>query len=207
VASGEARLILKGHHDPVCWAFSPDGKTIASGGLDKTVKLWDVATGSQRATFVGHQDSVHGVTFSPDGRTLASCGSSRSIKLWDVAGMKEKSTLVEVVGGHPLDWVNCLAFSPDGKTLASGNNDTEVELWDVASGEKRFLNRCHPCSEHVGLLFLEPTNSRIVAAGQGRCYHRISGLVIVGLARCIAKITNATARPTASPSSASLCAV
>jgi WD40 repeat protein len=138
VASGKDALILKGHHGPVyCLEFSPDGKTIA-GGLNKTVTLWDVATGRERATFVGHQGSVYGVTFSPDGRTLASCGSSRSIKLWDIPEIKEKSTLVEVVGGHPLDNVKCVAFSPDGKTLASGNNDTEVELWDVASGEKRF---------------------------------------------------------------------
>ena len=68
-------------------AFSPDGKTRASGSVDKTIKLWDLATGKDRAFLTGHH--VHAVVFSPDGKTLASGGGDKTITLWDVAtGMK-----------------------------------------------------------------------------------------------------------------------
>ena len=74
-------------------AFSPDGKTLASGSEDKTIKLWDVATGKEQATLKGHTDAVSSVAFSPDGKTLASGSEDKTIKLWDVATGKEQATL------------------------------------------------------------------------------------------------------------------
>ena len=65
-------------------AFSPDGKTLASGSDDKTIKLWDVASGKNTATVKGHKNKVETVAFSPDGKTLASGSSDKTIKLWDV---------------------------------------------------------------------------------------------------------------------------
>ncbi|MGI2909791.1 WD40 repeat domain-containing protein, partial [Hassallia sp. VBCCA 56010] len=66
-------------------AFSPDGKTLASGSDDNTIKLWDVATGKLSQTLTGHSNSVRSVAFSPDGKTLASGSDDNTIKLWDVA--------------------------------------------------------------------------------------------------------------------------
>ena len=106
--------------------FSPDGKILASGSYDNTVKLWDVATGASLSTLEGHEYVVYSVAFSPDGKTLASGSSDRTIKLWDVATGANIATLK----GYGLE-VSSVAFSPDGTTLASGSYDNTIKLWDV----------------------------------------------------------------------------
>jgi WD40 repeat protein len=65
-------------------AYSPDGKTLASGSEEDTIKLWDVGTGKERATLKGHRNEVTSVAYSPDGKTLASGSRDYTIKLWDV---------------------------------------------------------------------------------------------------------------------------
>jgi WD40 repeat protein len=109
-------------------AFSPDGKAVASASGAGTVKVWEAATGLERAAFEGHSGEVRAVAFSPDGRTLAS-GGGREVRLWDLQAGK----LLAALGGHG-DEVLCVAFSPDGKTLASGGRDSTVRLWDVGPG-------------------------------------------------------------------------
>ena len=120
---------LEGHASVRSVSFSPDGKMLASGAEDNTVKLWDVETGKNTATLEGHTSWIYSVAFSPDGTTLASGSGDRTIKLWDVATGANISTFE----GHGVG-VYSVAFSSDGTTLASGSNDKTIKLWDVATG-------------------------------------------------------------------------
>ena len=126
VESAEVVRTLSGPDVVFSVAFSPDGKTLASGSRDKTIKLWDVATGSVLRTLSGHTGRVNSVAFSPDGKILASGSADSTIKLWDAATGGELRTL----SGHTRS-VLSVAFSPDGRLLASGSEDKTIKLWNV----------------------------------------------------------------------------
>ena len=120
---------LEGHSGFVSSvSFSPDGKVLASGSWDHTIKLWDVDSRREIATLKGHSDKVYSVSFSPDGQVLASGSRDHTIKLWDV----DSRRLIATLKGHSNS-VLSVSFSPDGKVLASGSFDDTIKLWDVDS--------------------------------------------------------------------------
>ena len=122
--------ILKGHTSGVLSVvFSPDGRTLASGSVDDTIRLWNANTDRHIRTLKGHAGWVYSVVFSPDGQTLASGSGNHTIRLWNANTDRHIRTLK----GH-TDAVFSVVFSPDGQTLASGSVDDTIRLWNANMG-------------------------------------------------------------------------
>ena len=85
---GQETLTLKGHSGGVnSVSFSPDGKRIASGSFDRTVKVWDAQTGQETLTLKGHTGYVSSVSFSPDGKRIVSGSWDNTLKVWDISSL------------------------------------------------------------------------------------------------------------------------
>jgi WD40 repeat protein/tRNA A-37 threonylcarbamoyl transferase component Bud32 len=139
---------LRGHTGAVTSvAFSPDDRLLASGSADKTVKLWNVATGKEMCTLKGHTAGVTGIAFSPDGKRLVSSGADHTVRVWDTATGQQLSCL----NGH-ADRVSCVAFSSDGRHVASGSYDHTVRVWDTETGRTVYTFKEH-LSEVRGVAF------------------------------------------------------
>ena len=111
--------------------FSPDGRYALSGCSDKTLKLWEVATGQEVRSFSGHTGVVWSVVFSPDGCYALSGSWDKTLKLWDVSTGKE----IRSFSGH-TDEVSSVAFSPDGNYALSSSEDGTLKLWVMATGQE-----------------------------------------------------------------------
>lgn len=128
--------VLSAHSQPVyAVAFSPDGRTLATGAGDRTIRLWSLADPAHPVPLgrplTGHTDWVYWLQFSPDGHTLASASRDRTARLWDVHDPLHPRALGRPLNGH-RDFVFSVSFSRDGRTLATASQDHTVRLWDVS---------------------------------------------------------------------------
>jgi WD40 repeat protein len=163
VAGGRPQALCQAARAPTL-TFAPDGKTLAGGGWDHTVRLWDVATGEERGVLRGDM-AVMAVAFSPDGQLLASGDLGGTVTLWDVAARTKRATLEATTDKVILNDITALAFSPDGQTLALAVNQ-EVQLWDTGTGRHRAVLEGH--EGKVMCLAFSPDGTLLASGGFDR---------------------------------------
>ncbi|KAI0099980.1 WD40-repeat-containing domain protein [Nemania sp. FL0031] len=172
-------------------AFSPDGRLIASvlnkdspsqsmfrgarAGAKENVRLFDVATGKEHATFQDHSERTIGVTFLPDGLLIALGSKPNTLRLWGIATREKKHNtlrLWDVATGEEKHKLNVkaravpsyIAFSPDGRLLAFGSTSIFIELWDVATGKIQPLSMSHTFP--VNAVAFSPNSQLLVSASR-----------------------------------------
>jgi WD40 repeat protein len=161
------RRILKipGLIDVRALAFSPDGKTLASGSInhygnnpEPAVRLWDLGSHRKVDVLRGERGRIHFVAFSPDGKLLAWSDDNAVIRLWDLIARREVARLT----GHTA-YVNRVAFSPDGHSLASASSDHTVKLWDLV--QRREIATLKGHLDVVVTLAFSPDGQELASGG------------------------------------------
>ncbi|MGW4597040.1 NB-ARC domain-containing protein, partial [Streptomyces sp. NPDC004457] len=153
---------LTGHAGPVfSVAISPDGTWLATGGNDRSMRIWDPTTGTETTTLTGHTGPLHSVAVSPDGTWLAAAGSDGSVRIWDPTTATETTTLT----GH-TDWVFSVAISPDGTWLATGGRDGSVRIWDPTTGTETTTLTGH--TDSVEAVAISPDGTWLATGGSDR---------------------------------------
>ncbi len=179
VAEGKVVREIKDnpHSDTVFGvAFSPDEKLLVSGGADKFVKAYEVATGKFQKAFEGHTHHVMGVGFSGDGKLIASAGADNVVKLWDYA----KGEQVRTVNAHGKQ-VTALVFVGATGTFATCSGDEQVRLWNTNGGNVRNFSAG---GDYLYCVAVSPDGSVVAAGGQAgvvRLYNGKSGALVKAL--------------------------
>lgn len=149
---------FSGHGSTVYSAmFSPDGARVVSGSDDKTIRVWDVATGLLLQTLTGHSNRIVSTVFSSDGMCIVSASYDKTSRLWDSVSGVLLMTLI----GHE-DKVNNAAFSSDGAFVVTGSDDKTVRVWDAATGH--LVRTLIGHENRVTSTAFSPDGTRIVSA-------------------------------------------
>ena len=110
--------------------FSPDGKALALGGTDHTVRIWDSATGREQFVIRGHKKPLHSIAFGPDGTSLVTGSADGTAKVWDLEAADRSHELRQdglIMG---------VAFGPDGRRVATVSGDGTAAVWDAVRGTR-----------------------------------------------------------------------
>lgn len=151
---------LKGHVSSVrSCDISTDGTFIASGSLDKTIKLWDIASGQERITMRGHTDAISDCKISLDDTFVVSAGADNTVRIWDTQTGTERAKLM----GH-TSHVNGCAISPDNTFIVSASWDKTLKIWDAETGMERATLKGH--DDGIMACSISPDNAFILSASQ-----------------------------------------
>ncbi|ETO14106.1 WD-40 repeat-containing protein [Reticulomyxa filosa] len=149
---------FKGHTDIInAVQYSPDGSKIVSCSKDKTIRVWDVASGQQLQLLEGHSDSVSTVQYSRDGTKFVSCSADKTIRIWDILSGQQ----LQLLTGHS-DIVNEAQFSPDGAKIVSCSEDRTIRLWEVSSGKQ--IQSIEGHTDGVTAVQFSPDSTKIVSS-------------------------------------------
>jgi len=153
------RTLSAHEHAVLGLAFSPDGKTLASGSADNSVKLWNVQTGAEIPLILRHTSWVTCVTFNPGGTILASGSYDNTIKWWN----PQTGMSINQLRGH-TDYVHAIAFSPDGTKFASASKDGTLKIWDGQDG--RLLRTMQGHHDGAYSIVFSPDGRLLISAGE-----------------------------------------
>ncbi|MGW3045418.1 NB-ARC domain-containing protein [Kitasatospora sp. NPDC001159] len=169
---------LTGHTGQVvAVAIAPDGTWLTTASSDKTVRIWDPATGRQIAKLTGHTDRVWAVAIAPDGTWLATAGEDGTVRIWDRVTGRQIAKLT----GH-TDWVRAVAIAPDGTWLTTASDDKTVRIWDRVTG--RQIAKLTGHTDRVWAVAIAPDGTWLTTAARDntiRIWDRASGRQIANL--------------------------
>ena len=186
--TGKELTLLTGHTERVTAIdFPTDGRFLASGSFDRTVRLWDIDTGKQTAVFAGHRGGIAAIAVSPDGKSVVSGGSwDSTLILWDTETgeqIKRHTRYTDNLIRRFKIWldksrtvpdpnaIEALAFSPDGKTFVSGHRDSTLRLWNAETGWKSATVKDHKRGGIDGLAFSPDGNMLASSTMDGTMLH------------------------------------
>jgi len=155
----EYRLLLPAHRDRIlAVAFAADGR-LASGGKDRTVRLWNATTGRLTQALTGHDQEVCAVALSSDKALLASGATDGTVKLWRLS----TGDLIHTLTGHAQQRAYDVSFNQDGRRLAAVAQDGRIIVWDVAGGQQ--LRVLGGLTNRVNCVTFSPDGRRLASAG------------------------------------------
>jgi YD repeat-containing protein len=172
-ATGAEKRRLHGHLGaPICVAFSPDGRRLASGGgWDTDAMVWDMTADLVPHQFIGHTSHIADMAISPDGQRVALAGTLRTsspgretpktTRVWDLA---QRRMIRELIGHS--DWLTSVAYSPDGRRLVTGSRDRTAKIWNADTGQMIFTLEGH--NDAVTSVSFSPDNNAVALASADR---------------------------------------